>query len=579
MQWRINALRPRAGLEQLEVFEALETTMEELRVAVEELRLTNESLRDSRAEVEAERKRYRDLFDLAPDAYLVTDLLGVIREANHAATAQFNIETRLLVGKPLFVFLPQESRPAFRVEIARLRRETRTAEYDVRLKPRKLPLFDASIRVGVVRDAWGQPVALRWTIRDFSSKKRAEEKIRALNAQLERRVFERSEQLESVLQANERMLIKAHAADTDSDAEATVGGRFFQDVIDEVDAILWRADAATGRYTFVSRRAEELLGYPASRWLEDPNFWLDRIHPEDRDWAAAYRRKQLRERVDHEAEYRVVAKDGRTLWFREAVRVLEHEPDGPSALYGLMVNITKRKKVERQLYTAKGELTARLRDMTYLHELGRRLIAARGWRSTLDEVLSAATSLQGAPMAMLLIPNPEADRLAIAASSGLPEEFVRRFGEDGFEAGLCSNRPLAIEDVEAESEGSAWREAARLGGFRALTTVPLFTRDGEALGSIVTCFQDPWRVPEGQVRLIEMYAEKAAEAIEAARFVGRLEGLDRRDNETLAALADQMRTPLAAILQAAEKPDQGTIERQARLLAELIDKLSSTHTS
>jgi PAS domain S-box-containing protein len=579
MQGRIDTFRPDLGPEPLEVFEALETTLEELRVAVEELRLTNESLRDTRAEVEAERSRYRNLFDLAPDAYLVTDLQGIIREANHAATALLNIESHHLVGKPLVVFLPQESRPAFRVEIARLRRETRTAEYDVRLKPRKLPLFDASIRVGVVRDAWGQPVALRWMIRDFSSKKRAEEKIRALNAQLERRVFERSEQLESVLQANERMLIKAHAADTDSDAEATAGGRFFQDVIDEVDAILWRADAATGHYTFVSRRAEELLGYPASRWLEDPNFWLDRIHPEDRDWASAYRRKQLRERLDHEAEYRVVAADGRTLWFREAVRVLKHEPDGPSVLYGLMVNITKRKKVERQLYTAKGELTARLRDMTYLHELGRRLTVARGWRATLDEVLSAANSLLGAEMAILLIRQPEENRMEVAASLGLPEEFVQRFDEAGFESGLWSNESTAIEDVEAQSEGSAWREAARLGGFRALKAVPLFTREGEPLGSIVICFREPWRIPEGQARLIEMYAEQAAEAIEAARAVARQDGADRRDNEALAALADQMRTPLAAILQAAENPDQAAIERQARLLGELIDKLSSTHTS
>jgi PAS domain S-box-containing protein len=568
MQWRIDNLRPDHGLVQLEAFEALETTMEELRVAVEELRLTNESLRDSRAEVEAERRRYRDLFDLAPDAYLVTDLQGTIREANRAATAQLNIDSRHLIGKPLVVFLPKEARSAFRVEIARLRRETGTSEYELRLKPRKLPSIDASIRVGVVRDAWGQPVALRWTIRDVSSKKRAEEKIRALNSQLERRVVERSEQLESAFQTNERMLIKAHAADPD----ASPAGGFFQDILDEVDAILWRADAVNGCYTFVSRRAEELLGYPPNRWLDDPNFWSDRIHPEDREWAIAYRRKQLRERVDHEAEYRVIAVDGRTLWFREAVRVLKHEPDGPSVLYGLMVNITKRKKVERQLYTAKGELTARLRDMTYLHELGRRLTAARGWRATVDEVLSAAASLLGTDLAILRVRESEANGQPITASIGLPEEFARRVVESGFlEASLPSKEPFTIEDIEAESEGSVWREVARFGGFRALAAVPLFNREGEPLGSIITCFRAPYRVPEGQLRLIEIYAEQAAEAIEAARLVGRIDDAGRRNGE---AIADQMRTPLAAILEAANNRDLVTVEQQARLLAELIGRLS-----
>ena len=68
-----------------------------------------------------------------------------------------------------------------------------------------------------------------------------------------------------------------------------------------------------------------------------------------------------------------------------------------------MVNISKRKKVERQLFTAKGELAMKLRDMTYLHELGGRLATARGRGETFGEILSAVTSLQGTDMAMVLI--------------------------------------------------------------------------------------------------------------------------------------------------------------------------------
>ncbi len=562
MQWRIDALRSGQEPDSSEVFHVLETTMEELRVAVEELRQTNEALRDSRAEVEAERRRYRDLFDLAPDAYLVTDLQGVIREANRAAVARLNIESQFLVGKPLFVFLPEENRPSFRAEVSRLRDEMGISEFDVRLKPRRLPPFDASLRVGVVRDAWGRAVALRWTCRDISARKRAEEEIKALNEQLEGLVVERSEQLDSVLQTNERWLIKAHAADAQEDD----GGRFFRDIVEEVDAIFWRADAKTGRYSFVSRRAEELLGYPASRWLEDPDFWLKSIHAEDRDFAAAYRRKQVREGLDHESEYRVVAADGRTLWFREVIRLLRHEPDGPATLYGLMVNISKRKKVERQLYTAKGELTSRLRDMNYLHELVGRLTSTRGLPATLDEVLQAAVSLQGAEMAMLWLVEPgvveNEGAPTFAAGLGLPDEFARWAEQAGFAATLTTIKPLGIEDVEAEPEDSDWRRAGRAAGFRAAAVVPLSSSDGKLLGAIVTAFKAPYRMGDRQAMLLEMYAAQAAETIETARSFERLERSDRRKTEALAEIL--------AALEANPASTREAIESQVQRLRQLI---------
>src|SRR4051812_38921052 len=47
-------------------------------------------------------------------------------------------------------------------------------------------------------------------------------------------------------------------------------------------AIAWSASAHTFRFTYINSAAERLLGYPVERWLEEPNFWLDHIHPDDR---------------------------------------------------------------------------------------------------------------------------------------------------------------------------------------------------------------------------------------------------------------------------------------------------------
>ena len=52
-------------------------------------------------------------------------------------------------------------------------------------------------------------------------------------------------------------------------------------LLDAMPAIAWSADAQTFRFTYISPAAEKLLGYPADRWLHEPHFWTEHIHPED----------------------------------------------------------------------------------------------------------------------------------------------------------------------------------------------------------------------------------------------------------------------------------------------------------
>ena len=64
--------------------------LEELAVVVEELQAQNTELVTSRADLEAERERYRDLFESVPDGYVLTDSLGTIREINATAAQLFD---------------------------------------------------------------------------------------------------------------------------------------------------------------------------------------------------------------------------------------------------------------------------------------------------------------------------------------------------------------------------------------------------------------------------------------------------------------------------------------------------------
>ena len=100
-----------------ELFTELNISLEELRVSEEELRQQNEMLGETRLAVEEERQRYQDLFDFAPDGYLVTDADGKILEANRAAGLLLGVLPRHLANKPLAVYVAPESRPAFRAAL------------------------------------------------------------------------------------------------------------------------------------------------------------------------------------------------------------------------------------------------------------------------------------------------------------------------------------------------------------------------------------------------------------------------------------------------------------------------------
>ncbi|HKJ38065.1 MAG TPA: PAS domain S-box protein, partial [Anaerolineales bacterium] len=123
----------------------------------------------------------------------------------------------------------------------------------------------------------------------------------------------------------------------------------YEHLIQTVEGIVWEADAQTFQFTFVSKQAERLLGYPVSRWLEEPNFWAEHIHPDDRETAVNFCVEQTRAMSAHEFEYRMISLDGEAVWLRDVVTIIK-EGDQPVKLRGLMIDITERKKADERLH-------------------------------------------------------------------------------------------------------------------------------------------------------------------------------------------------------------------------------------
>ncbi|HXV74811.1 MAG TPA: PAS domain-containing protein, partial [Candidatus Polarisedimenticolaceae bacterium] len=120
-----------------------------------------------------------------------------------------------------------------------------------------------------------------------------------------------------------------------------------EQLLDNVDGIVWTGDPGGLRFRYVSRRAERLLGYPVEQWIEEPQFWLNHMHPDDREWVPSLAYSQSRVGQAHEFEFRMIAADGRTIWLRNVVTVAKQEEGGP-VLRGLMIDISARKESERR---------------------------------------------------------------------------------------------------------------------------------------------------------------------------------------------------------------------------------------
>src|SRR6476646_4601069 len=126
-------------LDPLLIYEQLLTALEELQVSEEELQQQNEELQIARSLIDQERQRYQDLFEFAPDSYIVTDVNGKIQEFNQAAIALLNVPREFLLDKPLAIFVDRLERSTFRLQLLRLQQGYGVQELEIRLQPRKAP--------------------------------------------------------------------------------------------------------------------------------------------------------------------------------------------------------------------------------------------------------------------------------------------------------------------------------------------------------------------------------------------------------------------------------------------------------
>ena len=156
---------------------------EELAAVSEELRTQNDELSFLHLELQEEKARYLDLFDSAPDGYLVTDQNGKILKANESATLMLGCSLQHLVGGYISAFASDEYKEGMRAVRDGI---MPVPNWEVELQPWNGGRFWGSLSVSAIHDNSGKTIGVRWLIRDITELKKAQQTIAQTVAELKR---------------------------------------------------------------------------------------------------------------------------------------------------------------------------------------------------------------------------------------------------------------------------------------------------------------------------------------------------------------------------------------------------------
>jgi PAS domain S-box-containing protein len=197
--------------------EDLLSALEELRLADEELRAQSEAFAATSRALDQERRKFRELFDFAPDAYLITDLYGTIREANVAAGRLLGLEPKFLVGKPLPSFFEESARKQYPEQLDQLCDRDRLDDWEMWLHPRRGAM--ARVSASISRSSRNYLAAeYRWIIHDVTARLQAEEAIREEKRELELRVKSGTVQLAAAQRIKDDLLLSERKAREEAEA-------------------------------------------------------------------------------------------------------------------------------------------------------------------------------------------------------------------------------------------------------------------------------------------------------------------------------------------------------------------------
>jgi PAS domain S-box-containing protein len=283
-----------------------------------------------------ETKRYLTrLIESSPDAIIATDKQGNVVLFNEGAETLLGYQAEEVVGRHTRCLYENDDR-ARDVSLEMRKRGGTTAGFESVFRSKDGVGVPVLISASVLLDKGGEEVGMVGFATDMRVRKREEEELRKAHDELEKRVEERTTELQT---ARERL-------------------RYLMTV---TPAIVYTNQASDYTCTFVSENVSRIMGFSAWEMLEDKDFWTVRLHPEDAPKVFG-EMAPLVERGGGSLEYRFRHRDGHYIWIQDTFRVI-HDPEGrPAEIVGSWADISDRKGAEDAL----GERMAVMNDLETL---------------------------------------------------------------------------------------------------------------------------------------------------------------------------------------------------------------------
>ncbi len=121
-----------------------------------------------------------------------------------------------------------------------------------------------------------------------------------------------------------------------------------QFLLNSSPAIIYTCNANNFATTFVSPNIQQIFGYRSDEYLKNPQFWLDHIHPEDKD-ILIKNMSQVLKKGHYIHEYRVILPDNNIRWIHDEVNLIKDEEGNPMEIIGYLADIHQRKEIEESL--------------------------------------------------------------------------------------------------------------------------------------------------------------------------------------------------------------------------------------
>lgn len=139
----------------------------------------------------------------------------------------------------------------------------------------------------------------------------------------------------------------------------------YRALVENLPAVIYQVAPDDDRRTmYVSPHVETALGYSRDEWLDQPDIWMELLHPDDREQILAAHDLHNETGRPWSREYRLIANDGRVVWFRDVATLVRDDDGRPEHWLGVQLDITELKAVEGELRSARDELEQRVAERT-----------------------------------------------------------------------------------------------------------------------------------------------------------------------------------------------------------------------